>query len=360
MRMKKVMFIVEAFGGGIFTDIKNLANRLSDKYQVVIVFNTRAQTPPNYADFFDQKIDLIRLSSFCRSISLHNDVITFFRLKRIIKDQRPDVIHLHSSKAGAIGRLIAGFKESVPVFYTPHGYSFLMNNTSKVQRLVYRSIETVLAKFDCTTVACGQGEYEQARQFDRHPLLINNGVDIQTLQKITLPPVTHENQIVCTSGRIDEQKDPHLFNEIARRMPDKQFIWIGDGQMRDQLTAPNIVITGWLPYAEALKVLSRSDTFVLTSKWEGLSLSLLEAMYLKKLCVVSDVSGNREVITGANGCICTTVDDYVQAISQYSSQKAMLVEQAHQDVIYKYSLDEMVHEYDSCYQKAMRGEVQFG
>ena len=50
---------------------------------------------------------------------------------------------------------------------------------------------------------------------------------------------------VYTLGRICYQKNPTLFNEIAEALPDVKFIWIGDGELREQLTSKNIEITGW-------------------------------------------------------------------------------------------------------------------
>lgn len=107
---------------------------------------------------------------------------------------------------------------------------------------------------------------------------------------------------VFTIGRICYQKNPTLFNQIALAMPNVRFLWIGDGDLRNELTASNITITGWKERKEALKYSVSGDVFVLTSLWEGLPISLLEAMYMKKVCVVSDVIGNNNVIhNGKNG-----------------------------------------------------------
>ena len=58
---------------------------------------------------------------------------------------------------------------------------------------------------------------------------------------------------ICTVGRIGFQKNPKLFNEIAQEFPDLQFTWIGDGELRNELTSKNINITGWLERKEVLK-----------------------------------------------------------------------------------------------------------
>lgn len=65
-------------------------------------------------------------------------------------------------------------------------------------------------------------------------------------------------------------------------MPEIEFVWIGDGELKSRLLADNIKVTGWVNKAKALDILNDTDIFLLTSLWEGLPMALLEAMYLKK------------------------------------------------------------------------------
>lgn len=123
---KKILYIVEAMGGGVFTYIVDLANELVNKYDMYIAYAVRKQTPKNYKDYFDKRIHLIEVKNFGRAINPTKDIAAFFEVKKIAAEVKPDVIHLHSSKAGAIGRV--AFNGKIPMFYTPHGYSFLMEN----------------------------------------------------------------------------------------------------------------------------------------------------------------------------------------------------------------------------------------
>ncbi|MBR2067532.1 MAG: glycosyltransferase, partial [Solobacterium sp.] len=156
-----------------------------------------------------------------------------------------------------------------------------------------------------------------------------------------------------TTGLINPQKNPDLFNEIARAMPNVHFLWIGDGESKWKLTSPNIEITGWLDHSEAIKKMNDGDVFLLTSLWEGLPISLLEAMYLKKLCIVSNVVGSRDVITnGENGFICDSAASFVNTINHYFDPESKDIrENAYQDIMDNYTLKEMIENYKTFYKE---------
>lgn len=154
---KKILYIVEAMGGGVFTYIVDLANELVNSYDMYIAYAVRKQTPGNYKDYFDKRIHLIEVKNFGRAIDPAKDIAAFFEVKKIVAEIKPDVIHLHSSKAGAIGRV--AFNGKIPMFYTPHGYSFLMENYKPMKRRMFKLIESVCAKRNCTTISCSVGEH---------------------------------------------------------------------------------------------------------------------------------------------------------------------------------------------------------
>ncbi|MCM1180029.1 MAG: glycosyltransferase [Clostridium sp.] len=355
---KRILFIVEAMGGGVFTYVSDLVNELVNTYDMFVAYGVRSQTPANFRSYFDESVHLIKVQNFKRSINPVKDIKAYFEIQDIAKSIKPDIIHLHSSKAGALGRFaFNGYK--VPVFYTPHGYSFLMQNHSVMKRFVYRAIEAICAKRNCTTIACGKGEYQEALKLSKRVDYVNNGINILEFDKIIndIEPSLKKNGelVVFTLGRISYQKNPMLFNEIAQKMPYVKFVWVGDGELRNQLTSPNITVTGWLDRKTALKVANAANIFVLTSLWEGLPISLLEAMYMKKLCIVSNVIGNRDVIrSGYNGYVCNVVDEYVQGISNYTSVGTeQLISNAYQDVVDRYNIDVMTKQYKEIYQSAI-------
>lgn len=352
---KKILFVVEAMGGGVFTYIVDLANGLAEKYDMYIAYAIRPQTPSDYRDYFDKRIHLIEVKNFTRSVESSKDIKAFFEIKRIAEEVKPDIIHLHSSKAGALGRWAFNGKKT-PLFYTPHGYSFLMKNHSAVKRFTYKMIETVSAKRSCTTISCSEGEHQETLKLTKNATYVDNGINMGELDKL-LSSIKEEDHpfTVFTLGRICYQKNPMLFNDIAKALPEVHFLWIGDGELRDELTSPNIEITGWLDRKNALSRSVSADVFLLTSLWEGLPISLLEAMYMRKPCVVNDVIGNHDVIhNGANGYVCQNVSDFVESIENVQDGKsAGMVETAYEDILNKYNTVVMAEKYSAIYDEAL-------
>lgn len=349
--MKKVMHIVEAFGGGVFTFMVDLLNSLIEEYNVILVCSIRPQTPSNYADYLDKNIKIIELKNGGRSIGI-KDFKLYFEIREIIKKENPDIVHLHSSKAGFLGRLCCSDRKR-EIFYNPHGYSFLMKDESKIKRFIYKGIELVASKKCGYIIGCSKGEYEEALKLSKKAFLINNGINIKKLPKLKEKEVDIKNLKICTLGRISIQKDPKRFNEIAKKFSKIQFTWIGDGELINELNAPNIKITGWLEKEKALEIMNENDVFLLTSLWEGLPIALLEAMHYKKLCIVSDCIGNKDVINKENGFLCSNIQDYFNVISQIINGKIdieRIQNNAFRDVELKYSFTATSKKYTSIYE----------
>lgn len=356
---KRILFVVEAMGGGVFTYIVDLANELVNEFDMYIAYAVRNQTPTDYKDYFDKRIHLIEVKNFERSINPIKDVNAFFEIKKIAKEVHPDAIHLHSSKAGALGRMAFDGRK-IPLFYTPHGYSFLMQNHSATKRMIYKAVETVCGKRNCTTISCSEGEHQETLKLTKRAVYVNNGINMTELQEIIdkTEKVQHPFT-VFTLGRICYQKNPALFNVIAEKLPDIKFVWIGDGELRGELKSKNIEITGWAERNTAISYAVNADVFLLTSLWEGLPISLLESMYMRKLCIVSNVIGNRDVIrNGENGFVCDDVDSFMAAIRSADTSHECITN-AYADVLNKYNTEVMAKSYSKIYSaKINRGGVQ--
>ena len=350
-KRKKVLHIVEAFGGGVYTFLVPLVNTTCKEFDTTIAYAFRPQTPANFKNEINTNIRMIEGKHFTRSLNPVKDIKAFFEIKKIVRKEKPDIIHLHSSKSGFIGRMAINCKKYT-VFYTPHGYSFLKLDDSFIKRKLYYLIEKIGALTNCTTVAVSKGEYETARKLSKRATYINNGITITTTD--TKPAMINtRTPNICTVGRICYQKNPVVFNEIAKKFPNINFTWIGDGEMRDVLTAPNITITGWIQRDNAVEKLKEADIFLLPSLWEGLPISLLEAMYAGKLVIVNPVIGNKDVVHhGENGFFAETPDEYATIINNVINGKynvEEIVNTAYDEIIRKYNTNVMSHKYIKLY-----------
>ena len=160
---------------------------------------------------------------------------------------------------------------------------------------------------------------------------------------------------VCTVGRISNQKNPELFEDIANEFKNISFTWIGNGEKRDVLKANNIYVTGWKKREDVLKELKKNQVFILTSLWEGLPYSLLEAMYMEKICIVSNCVGNRDVIiNNVNGFVAKNKEDYISIIRKINNNdinRNLIVKNAKQAVELKYNVNVMAEKYIKLYAK---------
>lgn len=349
---KKVLHIVEAFGGGVFTFLVDLVNSTCDEYEVVLACSIRPQTPKNYKEYIDKRVKIIELKSCVRDISLTKDLKSFFEVKRIIKNENPDILHLHSSKSGFLGRMACNDK-NIKVLYNPHGFAFLKEDESRVKKNIYKSLEYIASKKCASIVAVSHGEYKEALKLSKKTYLINNGIDIENLPKLNNKKTDINNLKICTIGRISYQKNPKVFNEIARYFPDIQFTWIGQGEMIDNLDSPNIKVSGWVNKDEALKIMNESDVFILASLWEGLPIALLEAMYYKKICIVSNCIGNKDVIINKeNGFIANNTAEFINIINDIINNKIdirKIQECANNDILSKYDFNIVSKNYKNLY-----------
>lgn len=357
MKKKKIVHIVEAFGGGVFTYLVEIANSMSDEFDVVIAYAKRKQTPQEFEKYFKPNIKMIEVKNFTRSINPKKDIKACFEIHELIKNEKPDIVHLHSSKAGIIGRLVVSTK-NIKIFYTPHGYSFLKKDDSVLKRVIYKFLEKMSAiiKRKCKIVACSRGEYNESLKLTKNSTYINNGVNTTKIDSFINKHEDNKNLNnlkICTIGRIGYQKNPDMFNNIAKKFPNIQFTWIGDGELRKNLNSKNIVITGWKERKEVLNELEKNDIFILPSLWEGLPIALLEAMYLKKVCIVSNVIGNRDVIENEkNGFVCDTLEDYTNVIQQIQNNKydlEKIANKANEDIINQYNVEVMSKKYRELY-----------
>lgn len=234
------------------------------------------------------------------------------QLRSAVKRIQPDVVHAHSSIAGAITRL-ANIPAIVPVVYTPNGLT-----TDRVGR----NIERLLGGLATRLVAVSDSEGIRARQWgltdpDRI-VVIPNGIDVNPPHPG--PPIRPllgleaGTQLVGTMMRLVPQKAPEEFAKVAgavaRMRPEVHFLLIGMGELQGEVDA-EIAKQGikerfhQLPHVEeAATVLDQLDVFVLPSRFEGGPYAPLEAIRAGTPVVLSDVVGNADVVvSGVSGML---------------------------------------------------------
>ncbi|HFU3730803.1 TPA: glycosyltransferase [Streptococcus suis] len=354
---KKVLMVCEAFGGGVFTYVSQLCNDMVDEFEVYLAYSIRPQTPKNYRDFLDEKINLIELRymGVNNLANISNNLKVISELRQIEETVKPDIIHLHSSVAGAYGRIAFNGKKN-EVIYTPHGYAHVLMGKS-LKSSVYKFVEKLLGN-RALTLTCTESEDEEARKFSKRTSYIETGVNLNDLAKSleNVNPVNDERFTVFTLGRATLQKQPQLFNDIAKLVPEARFVWIGGGELEYMLDAPNMEVTGWKSRLEALALAKGADAFILCSLGEAIAMSLIENMYLKKLVLVSNTMGNKSVVINEeNGYVCDSALEYASKIKLAMEKfPENLVNNAYKSVIEVYNTTVMREKYIKFYNNLIK------
>lgn len=352
------MHITEALGGGVLNIIQQLSKHQSDDgHKVTIVHSVRVDTPSESIlnELFSDAAKRIILP-MATNISPHRDLMAFIRLYILIKRHKPDIVHLHSSKAGVLGRLACWFaNRSKACFYTPHGFSFLRKDISQAKRDAYKLIEKVSSRFGGTTVACSQSELDHAMLSagQYKSLLVENSIPLDLIRHAK--GSDSSKCLISTSGRLCYAKNPSAFLDLALRMTSDpaQFLWIGGGELEHELLfngalPDNLDFTGWVTREQVADHLNSSDLFVMTSLWEGMPLSLIEAQASGLPAVVPDVEGCRDVVVdGVTGFICRTVEDMAEKIKTLiydANLRRQMGNAARDKALQRFSPERMHHE----------------
>ena len=170
--------------------------------------------------------------SLFRSLNPLNDLKALIEAVRIIRKEKPDVIHCHSAKGGIIGRT-AGWITGVKTFYTPHAFSYLCT-PSKLKRWVFMTIER-LTRFKTYVLACSESEQEMAIKevgySEVHALVWHNAVPDSSLERGKKVDISEP--YACYIGRPCYQKNPLFLLDVIKKVKDKgcnlKFILLGVG-----------------------------------------------------------------------------------------------------------------------------------
>lgn len=324
----KIVHIMECFAGGTFNFLVDLTSELSNEEHIVIYGINRENTPKNFKDLFNKNVKFIKWKTAQREMKPLKDVKALWELYTILKNiDNIDIIHLHSSKAGFLGRIVSFLLgKSKKTIYTPHAISFLRLDVSPKKRKIFIWMEKFASFFGGKIVACSKSEKEAIeKQGIKNVTFINNGIKpLQVEKKVN----TSDKITIISVGRLSIQKNPKLFNDIALEFidnPDIQFIWCGDGELKSELISPNIKCTGWIDRKALENYLSNADIYLSTSLWEGLPLSVLEAMSIGLPVVLSDCVGNKDLVEDRN-FLYQDKQKAIRIISYYVKNRNLLIE----------------------------------
>lgn len=238
-------------------------------------------------------------------------------LSRIVRECRPDVVHLHSAKAGLVGRLLV--RGSVPTVYQPHGWSFLAAEGGVAAAAL--RWERAATRWTDHLVCVSEDEQELGEEHGVHAptSVLPNAVDLASWTRQTpadrlaarkavgLPP---EAPVAVCVGRLAAQKGQHdlldVWPTVRGRVPDARLVLVGEGPDREALqrraaTLPEVSLTGGR--TDVLRWLAAADVVVVPSRWEGMALVPLEAMAAGRSVVATAVAGIGESVPAGAGVV---------------------------------------------------------
>jgi glycosyltransferase involved in cell wall biosynthesis len=240
-------------------------------------------------------------------------------LGRVVDQVEPDVVHLHSSKAG-LGRVVLRGRR--PTIFQPHAWSHLAVRRPASDGL--RQLERVAARWADAIVCCSDEERATAAAggIDGHFHVVRNAVDLHRFEpgdRVAARArlgIGDEPVALCV-GRLSHQKGQDVllrtWRGVVGALPQARLVLVGDGPDRAALeadAAAGVIFAG--AREDVSDWLAASDVFTLLSRYEGMSLAVLEAMAMARPVVVTAVQGMAEVVgegPGAGGAVVAVGDE---------------------------------------------------
>jgi len=260
-------------------------------------------------------LTLIKSRCLERAINPLKDIPVLLELCRLIKNNKIDIVHTHSSKAGILGRWAARLAKVGAILHTVHGWSF-HDYQSKLKRRFFVWLEQLSAKFTDRIIVVSHHDREKGLRNHigekNKYLLIRYGIDYREFSNIKEQNLRKElgisasDLVVGMIACLKPQKSPQDFIKLAdlvrQTVPGVKFLLIGDGILRnkaERLIAKlnlqdAVILTGWR--RDIPQILSVLDVFTLNSLWEGLPVTVLEAMAAARPVVVTHTGAVQEVI----------------------------------------------------------------
>lgn len=344
---KKVLHVAETVKGGVATVIRQLVQP-NDEFDFYCLLPDSQYG--EIGSFPESKLK--KFSRTGRNIpSFISLAVNYIRL---VHKEKPDVIHIHSTFAGVICRLLTPLIRMTykpKIIYCPHAFSFLMD-TSEKKKGIYTRIEKFLQKN--TDVIICTSEYEKKIALDvgmgsDNLTVVYNGVEPPLSTSEYTTPYQSDKINILFVGRFDYQKGFDLVKAIASGLDDRFLITVVGGNVHSKESPPQharISYKGWLTSSEIAPYFSHADVLLMPSRWESFGLVAVEAESYGLPVVASRCSSLPEVVSeGVTGYLFTTnhADEAVEILSARAKEDWASMKTACVDFYYaNFTSDKMI------------------
>lgn len=292
--------------GGAQSHVINLANFFAEKgNEVLIIYGGSIDIMSKFVD--GNRVQTIWLKKFGNESWIIQDVYYVFKVHRILSSFAPDILHLHSTKAGLIFRFLS-LVNRYPIVYTVHGWGF-SNNIKRWRSLIIQGLERFLSKLIDHYILVSKFDLEAGKSKriidNSNSTLIYNGVSCghKNVREYTDNPTILK---VIMVARFDDQKDHETLFKAIRDLDFCELLLVGDGPRRSEFEKIyrdgnfKCVIKFLGRKFNVREFLREADVFCLISNYEGFPISTIEAMSEGLPVIVTNVGGAAEVISHGN------------------------------------------------------------
>jgi len=282
--------------------------------------------------------------SFSRSPLNKTNLKAYQNLKKLIVDQKYDLVHTHTPVASAITRLVCKNIKGTKVFYTAHGFHFHKGAPLK-NWLIYYPLEKWLAKYTDTLITINKEDYERAKskfKAKRVEYIPGVGLDIDKFRNVVVDKADKRQElglpedafIVLSVGELNKRKNHEIIIRAIEKLknPDIHYVICGKGPLESYLNnlaveigiGKNVHLLGYRP--DVPDIYKVSDVFVFPSYREGLPVSIMEAMAAGLPVVCSNIRGNSDLIEyGKGGYLVSPsdVDEFAKRIKELRTDSSL-------------------------------------
>jgi len=299
----KILHIAEYAKGGVYTYINELASRQQYIHDVYILASKRKSEPK-----FDIGTDKIFYYDYDRHPKYFLKTMLYYN--KMINKIKPDIIHIHSTFAGLLCRLLFFIKnKKASIIYSPHGWSFTMD-VSWFKKKIYALIEKLLTVKTDMIINISQSQQDEAIKFginSKKMVVIYNGVP-ESSHSIQSLKFDNNKIHILFVGRWDKQKGIDILFRAIKEINDDnlEFHIVGEQVLSDVKLdiPPQVKSYGWLDKDEIDQYYQASDCVIVPSRWEGFGLVAIEAMRNKKAVIASNRGALPEIVeNNVNGLI---------------------------------------------------------